>query len=141
VCYLAIHVTILILIAICFQFQHSFIFLYYSMLQLIFDFICSLYSHRFQFIFLFLFLPPFLDTIAFAHSAFISSFHPIQNPPSPKKLRGFSSPANYTDRATATYRRSYCQLQRIEDIAWSAQRIPTAVNFGFLDRSRYFSFK
>jgi hypothetical protein len=30
---------------------------------------------------------------------------------------------------------------RIEGVAWSAQRIPTAVNFGFLDRSRYFSFK
>jgi hypothetical protein len=23
-------------------------------------------------------------------------------------------------------------------VVWSAQRIPTAVNFGFLDRSRYF---
>jgi hypothetical protein len=28
---------------------------------------------------------------------------------------------------------------RVEDVAWSAQRIPTAVNLGFLDRSRYFS--
>jgi hypothetical protein len=28
---------------------------------------------------------------------------------------------------------------RIEGVAWSAQRIPTAVNLGFLDRSRYFS--
>jgi hypothetical protein len=27
---------------------------------------------------------------------------------------------------------------RIEGIAWTEQRIPTAVNFGFLDRSRYF---
>jgi hypothetical protein len=26
-------------------------------------------------------------------------------------------------------------------VAWSAQQIPTAVNFGFLDRSRYFPFK
>jgi hypothetical protein len=26
----------------------------------------------------------------------------------------------------------------IEDVAWSAQRIPTAVYLGFLDRSRYF---
>jgi hypothetical protein len=25
--------------------------------------------------------------------------------------------------------------------AWSAQRIPMAVNFGFLDHSRYFPFK
>jgi hypothetical protein len=38
--------------------------------------------------------------------------------------RGFSPPANYTDW---------------EGVAWSAQRIPTAVNFGFLDRSHYFS--
>jgi hypothetical protein len=26
-------------------------------------------------------------------------------------------------------------------VAWSAQRIPTVVNLGFLDRSHYFSFK
>jgi hypothetical protein len=32
-----------------------------------------------------------------------------------------------------------CQLLRIEGVAWSAQRIPMAINFGFLDRSRYFS--
>jgi hypothetical protein len=36
-----------------------------------------------------------------------------------------SSPqANYTDLATAACRRSYCQLFRIEGVAWSAQRIP-----------------
>jgi hypothetical protein len=27
---------------------------------------------------------------------------------------------------------------RIEGVAWLVQRIPMAVNFGFLDRSRYF---
>jgi hypothetical protein len=27
---------------------------------------------------------------------------------------------------------------RVEGVAWSAQRIPTAVNLGFLDQSRYF---
>jgi hypothetical protein len=27
---------------------------------------------------------------------------------------------------------------RVEGVTWSAQRIPTAVNFGFLDQSRYF---
>jgi hypothetical protein len=27
---------------------------------------------------------------------------------------------------------------RVEGVAWSAQRIPTAVNLGFLDRSHYF---
>jgi hypothetical protein len=55
------------------------------------------------------------------------------------KFRGFSPQANYTDRATVACRRSKCQLLRIEGVARSAQRIPTAVNLGFLDRSRYFS--
>jgi hypothetical protein len=45
------------------------------------------------------------------------------------KLR--SPQGNYTDRAT-------CQALRVEGAAWSAQRIPTAVNLGFLDGSRYF---
>jgi hypothetical protein len=39
------------------------------------------------------------------------------------KLCGRSPQANYTDR---------------EGVAWSAQRIPAAVNLGFLDRSLYF---
>jgi hypothetical protein len=43
----------------------------------------------------------------------------------------FSPQANYTDRATAACRRSYCQLLRIEDVAWSAQRIPKAVKSRF----------
>jgi hypothetical protein len=30
------------------------------------------------------------------------------------------------------------KLVRVEGVVWSAQRIPTAVNLGFLDRSRYF---
>jgi hypothetical protein len=49
------------------------------------------------------------------------------------KLRGFSLQTNYTGRATAACRRSCCQLLRIEGVAWSAQRIPTAVNLGLLD--------
>jgi hypothetical protein len=53
------------------------------------------------------------------------------------KPRGRSPQANYTDRATATCRRSRQPL-RVEGVAWSAQRIPTAVNLGFLDRSCYF---
>jgi hypothetical protein len=36
---------------------------------------------------------------------------------------GFSPQANYTDRAAAACRRSYCQLLRVEVVAWSAQRI------------------
>jgi hypothetical protein len=44
------------------------------------------------------------------------------------KLRGLSPQANYTDRATAACRRSLCQLWRIEGVAWSVQRVPTAVN-------------
>jgi hypothetical protein len=54
------------------------------------------------------------------------------------KLRGRSPQANYTNRATAAYRRSWCQPLRVEGVAWLAQRIPTAVNLDFLDRSRYF---
>jgi hypothetical protein len=30
-------------------------------------------------------------------------------------------------------------LSFVEDVAWSAQQISTAVNLGFLDQSRYFS--
>jgi hypothetical protein len=51
---------------------------------------------------------------------------------------GRSPQANYADRVTVACRRNYCQPLRVEDAAWSAQRIPTAVNLGFLDRSHYF---
>jgi hypothetical protein len=51
------------------------------------------------------------------------------------KLSDRSPQANYTDRATAACRRS-CQSMRVDGVAWSAQRIPTAVNLGFLDRGR-----
>jgi hypothetical protein len=54
------------------------------------------------------------------------------------ELRGLSPQASYTERATAACRRSYCQLLRVEDVAWLAQQIPTAINLGFLDRSRNF---
>jgi hypothetical protein len=54
------------------------------------------------------------------------------------KLRGLSLQANYNDRATTACRQSWCQPLRVEGVAWSVQRIPTAVNLGFLDRSRYF---
>jgi hypothetical protein len=50
-----------------------------------------------------------------------------------KKLRGLSPQANYTDRATAAVGEE-CRLLRVEGVTWSAQRIPTAVNLGFLDR-------
>jgi hypothetical protein len=42
-------------------------------------------------------------------------------------LCGLSPQANYTDRATAACRRSYCQLLRIEGATWSAWQIPTTV--------------
>jgi hypothetical protein len=44
-----------------------------------------------------------------------------------KKLHGLSPQANYTDRATAASRRSYCLRLRIKGATWSAWRIPTAV--------------
>jgi hypothetical protein len=37
-----------------------------------------------------------------------------------KNLHGLSPRANYTDRATAAFWRSDCQLLRIEGAAWSA---------------------
>jgi hypothetical protein len=49
------------------------------------------------------------------------------------KLRGNSQQANYTERATAACRRSQCQHLWIEGVAWTVQRIPTAVNLDFLD--------
>jgi hypothetical protein len=44
-----------------------------------------------------------------------------------KKLRALSPRANYTDLATAACLLSYCQLLRIEGVAWSAQLIPAAI--------------
>jgi hypothetical protein len=43
----------------------------------------------------------------------------------------FSLQANYTCRAAITCRWSYCQLLRVEDVAWSAHRIPMAAHLGF----------
>jgi hypothetical protein len=56
------------------------------------------------------------------------------------KLHGLSPRANYTDRSTATCRRSDCQLLRIKGATWSAWH-PYCRILGFLDRSRYFSIK
>jgi hypothetical protein len=58
-----------------------------------------------------------------------------------KHLRGLSPRSNYPDRATAACRRSYCQRLRIEDVAWSAQRIPTSVFSGFKTGAATFSSK
>jgi hypothetical protein len=54
------------------------------------------------------------------------------------KLCGFNPQANYTDRATAACRRSYCQLLQIEGVVWSAQWIPMTVNLDFLDTEPLF---
>jgi hypothetical protein len=51
------------------------------------------------------------------------------------QLRGFSPRANYTDRATAACRRSWCQLFGLRGVAWSVRRIPYDRNLGFLDRT------
>jgi hypothetical protein len=58
------------------------------------------------------------------HTAFQTQIFVVS---STKILRGLSRQANYTDRATAACRRSYCQLLQIEGVAWSAQWILTAV--------------
>jgi hypothetical protein len=54
------------------------------------------------------------------------------------QLCGFCSKANNTDRATASCRWSQCKLLRIENVAWSAQRITTAVNLDILDAEPLF---
>jgi hypothetical protein len=43
-------------------------------------------------------------------------------PEANKNSVAFSPYANYTDRATAACRRSYCQFLLIEGVAWSAQQ-------------------
>jgi hypothetical protein len=48
-------------------------------------------------------------------------------PTKKKKLHGLSPRANYTDRATAAYRRNDCHRLWTEADTWSAWRIPTAV--------------
>jgi hypothetical protein len=48
---------------------------------------------------------------------------------------------NYTDRATATCRRSSCQFMRIEGVACVTVTDPFGRILGILDRSRYFFFQ
>jgi hypothetical protein len=57
------------------------------------------------------------------------------------KLHGLSPRANYTDRATAACRRSYCQL--FVDTGCHVVSVTDYYGriLGFLDRSRYFSIK
>jgi hypothetical protein len=45
-----------------------------------------------------------------------------------------SPQANYTDRAAALVSEVSANFLRIEGVAWSAQRIPAAVNLSFQDR-------
>jgi hypothetical protein len=52
-------------------------------------------------------------------------------------LVAFNPQWNYTDRATA----AAGEVSADFSVAWSAQRIHTAVNLGFLDRSRDFFFQ
>jgi hypothetical protein len=49
------------------------------------------------------------------------------------KLLSFSPQANCTDRGTASCPRSQSQILLIEDVAWSAQQIPTDINLDLLD--------
>jgi hypothetical protein len=55
------------------------------------------------------------------------SVHYIVFSPPPPKRQGRWRRAHDTGRATAAWRRSDCQLLRIEGATWSAWRIPTAV--------------
>jgi hypothetical protein len=55
-----------------------------------------------------------------------------------KKFLDFSPQANHTERATPASQRSLVPNFVDRGCPVFAQRIPTAINFGFLDRSRYF---
>jgi hypothetical protein len=55
----------------------------------------------------------------------------FQNKGITNKLHGLNPRANYTDRANTACRLSKCHILRIEGVAWSAQRIPTAVFSAF----------
>jgi hypothetical protein len=57
------------------------------------------------------------------------------------KLHGLSPRANYTDRATATCRRSDCQLFADRERHVVSVTDPYGRILGFIDRSRYFSIK
>jgi hypothetical protein len=57
------------------------------------------------------------------------------------KLHGLSPRANYTDRATASCRRSYCQLFADKGRHVVSVTDPYGRILGFLDMSRYFSTK
>jgi hypothetical protein len=52
------------------------------------------------------------------------------------------TPSNYTptDRQTAAYGRSWCQLLRIKRVTWSGRGSHGNI-LGFLDRSIYFFFQ
>jgi hypothetical protein len=56
-------------------------------------------------------------------------------------LRGLSLRANYTDRATVAFRRSYFQFLRIERHRVVSAADPHGRNLDFRDRSRYFFFQ
>jgi hypothetical protein len=64
----------------------------------------------------------------FKHLCMAHAFFPKHLPNHSQGLQGGLSPrANYTDQATDSCRRSYCQLFRIEGIALSAWQFPMAV--------------
>jgi hypothetical protein len=46
---------------------------------------------------------------------------------------------SYQISSRFTFMHGRCPILQIESVAWSAQRIATAVNMVFLDRSRYYS--
>jgi hypothetical protein len=52
----------------------------------------------------------------------------------------FSPQANYTDRRPPLAGEFSAKFCGENVVPWSLRRVPTAINVGFLDRSRYFSF-
>jgi hypothetical protein len=57
------------------------------------------------------------------------------------KLRGFHSASKLYRPSYAAAGEANANFLSIESVVWSAQRVPTAINLGFIHRRRYFSIK
>jgi hypothetical protein len=104
---------------------------------------CTIFRSRIFIIYLYNFLVRILAELKAAASRghiYLHLLRSFQQLPG-TKLLGLSPRANYTDRATAAYRRSNCQILRIEGCHVVSVTDPYGRILDFLDRSRYFSIK
>jgi hypothetical protein len=80
------------------------------------------------------------NNIIYTVKLYVNSLYPLDIK-TKKDLTSWPESVSELYRATAACRRSYCQLLRIEDVTWSAWRIPTAVFSVFWTGAATFSFK